>query len=309
MYKASVHLIRYCYADQASRDALYCSFPAAENLWRDALGGRPGKETGYNLHLAQAWAAGGIQFCYAEGTYDSKTAQGTWNWKLHDKQDTLVVAYRPVDEKGNMPATSASLGYTLESALLPWQNPQARHYMQISNKDDKVRIAHELGHVFGLLHEHQRSDRDVVIEYRPENIAGYAEALAAAINDNVPEAEARQKLRDDVSFCQKYNFRGSAYVKNADQPAPIMGDPTQGPLDFDFESLMIYPSDAQTDTAACRADISHCPIVRRAGTGTDGKPKFEYIAAKGKPSAKDAEFVRKHYAWRDEDLGQRRKRS
>ncbi|OAG07581.1 uncharacterized protein CC84DRAFT_1175361 [Paraphaeosphaeria sporulosa] len=309
MYKSSVHLIRYCYADQASKDALHCSWPAAENLWQDALGGKPSKETGYNLHFVQAWAAGETQFCYAEGTYDPKTAQGTWNWKLHNRQDALVVAYRPVDEKGNKPATSASLGYTPESALFPWQSRQARHYIQISDKDDEVRIAHELGHVLGLLHEHQRSDRDTVIEYRPENIAGYTEALAAAIKDKVPEAEARQKLRDDVPFCQKYNFRGSAYVKNADQPGPIIGDHAQGPLDFDFDSIMIYPSDAQTDTAACRADLAHCPIVRRAGTSSDGKSKFEYIAAKGKPSAKDVEFVRKHYAWREEEVSQRRKRS
>jgi hypothetical protein len=54
-----------------------------------------------------------------------------------------------------------------------------------------------------------------MIEFRPENIAGYAEALAAAIRDNVPEDEARQKLRDDTSFTQKYNFRGSAYVSKS----------------------------------------------------------------------------------------------
>lgn len=71
---------------------------------------------------------------------------------------------------------------------------------------------------------------------------------------------------------------------------------------------MIYPSDAQTDTTACRADISLCPIVRRAGQDQDGKAKFEYIAAKGKPSRLDAAFVRKHYAWRDEEVAMKRKR-
>lgn len=55
----------------------------------------------------------------------------------------------------------------------------------------------------------------MVIDYHPENIAGYADALAAAIKDNVPEAEARQRLRDDNNFCERYNFRGSAYVSKS----------------------------------------------------------------------------------------------
>ena len=110
------------------------------------MGGVPSAKTGYNLYFVQTMVDGLTQFCYAEGKYDPKTAQGTWNWKLHNRQDALVVAYRPVDEKGNKPATSASLGYTPENALYPWQSPQARHYMQISDKDDVPRMAHELGH-------------------------------------------------------------------------------------------------------------------------------------------------------------------
>jgi hypothetical protein len=145
-WKRSHYQIRYCFADQASKDALRCSLTDAFALWATALGGATGPATGYNLHFVQAFAQGEIQFCYTEGTYNAKTAQGTWNWKLHDRQDSLVVAYRPVDEHGNKPATSASLGYTPDSALFPWQSPQARHYMQISDAKDVPRISHELGH-------------------------------------------------------------------------------------------------------------------------------------------------------------------
>lgn len=60
---------------------------------------------------------------------------------------------------------------------------------------------------------------------------------------------------------------------------------------------MIYPSDALADTAACRADISKCPIVRRAGKDSSGNDKFEFIPAPSKPSAKDAEFIRALYPW------------
>lgn len=62
---------------------------------------------------------------------------------------------------------------------------------------------------------------------------------------------------------------------------------------------MMYPSDALTDTTACRNDIGKCPLVRRAGQDKDGRQRFEYIPGKYKPSRKDAEFIRKHYPWKE----------
>lgn len=66
--------------------------------------------------------------------------------------------------------------------------------------------------VFGLAHEHQRSDRDTFVVYRPENIIGYTQALKTAVADGVPEDDALRKLIDDSAFCLKYNFRGDAYI-------------------------------------------------------------------------------------------------
>ena len=77
-----------------------------------------------------------------------------------------------------------------------------------------------MGVVLGLVHEHQRTDRDEHILYRPENVQGYAEALKAAAGDGVSEEEAKEKLRDDHAFCMKYGFRGEAYVsKYTDRPS------------------------------------------------------------------------------------------
>ena len=57
-----------------------------------------------------------------------------------------MLAHRPVDEKGNKPATAASLGYTPEGAMMPWEGRQARHWLQVSEAEDEVKIAHEIGH-------------------------------------------------------------------------------------------------------------------------------------------------------------------
>lgn len=143
-------LIRYCYADPASKSALHCSWARALSLWSAALGGPPSAETGYNVHFMPSFVRSGNDFgeeyCYKEGTYNSRTGQGTWNWKLSNRQDMLVLAYRPVDEHGQKPATAASLGYTPEKAMMPWEGRQARHWLQVSDAEDEVKIAHELGH-------------------------------------------------------------------------------------------------------------------------------------------------------------------
>ena len=51
-----------------------------------------------------------------------------------------------MDEEGNKPVTAATLGYTPEEVMPPWEVKQARHNMQISEAEDEVKIAHELGH-------------------------------------------------------------------------------------------------------------------------------------------------------------------
>ena len=62
---------------------------------------------------------------------------------------------------------------------------------------------------------------------------------------------------------------------------------------------MMYPSDALTDTTACRNDIGNCPMARKAGLDASGNKKFEYMPAKHRPSARDVEFVRRYYPWHD----------
>lgn len=73
-------------------------------------------------------------------------------------------------------------------------------------------LLHELGHAFGLIHEHQRADRDDYIEFQEENISKKFLGLNFRVNFSHQEAE----LITPYDFLSIMHYRKNQFSKNGE---------------------------------------------------------------------------------------------
>jgi hypothetical protein len=92
-------------------------------------------------------------------------------------------------------------------------------------------LAHELGHVFGLVHEHQRPDRDTYIRYNPQNVVGFE----AAMQEAEKKGFTPRQPCDEPDVNRECGWApGAQYLKR-----PLAPD-NQTP--YDIDSIMHYDS-------------------------------------------------------------------
>ncbi|KAK4505332.1 hypothetical protein PRZ48_003295 [Zasmidium cellare] len=200
-------------------------------------------------------------------------------------KDALVISdeTRDGDEDYNLGPdcpTAATLGYQ----FIPEGRPTLpfRHRLRFCGyladnehrtKESAVRqMMHELGHVIGLAHEHQRPDRDEHIKFMCKRLWGYDEALEAAMKDEQGMMYDSEDESDDeetrvLKICN-YPYYAKAYFPQALDY--IRGDRFRGDEEeqiwknrqfsdkFDFDSIMIYSS---SDLAK---EEEKRPMVRRS---------------------------------------------
>ncbi|KAH6625703.1 hypothetical protein C7974DRAFT_414198 [Boeremia exigua] len=260
-----LRVIRYCYATKLYRDYLHCSkFNPALKLWADKLGHPASAQSGHAVAWEEANDGGAPgkrkrRYCYS--TYEHGKG-GTWNKNV--PIDTLAIFLDPTFD-----GARATTGYDAAST------DEGRHQMVLGVDSDPVEIAHELGHVLGMSHEHIRSDRDAHVLYTCTSVLGYADALSRAMATESLSAEAaHQRLCDDRAFAQKYDFAGSQFTKN---PHGRVHDEPGG---FDAKSIMLYDSDVFAGEGA--------PLVLLGG----GR-----IERNVEPSVGDVAWVKLWYPW------------
>ncbi|KAK4565637.1 hypothetical protein LTR86_003485 [Recurvomyces mirabilis] len=111
-------------------------------------------------------------------------------------------------------------------------------------------MVHEIGHAMGLLHEHQRPDRDHFVRFFCSSLKGYTEAEAMAGSPDhaedwkpgVTQAEKMKLICSDHDYAEKYLPAARQFLKL--DSASYGGD--KGIMFneqfFDYASIMIYCS-------------------------------------------------------------------
>ncbi|KAI9704277.1 MAG: hypothetical protein M1836_007138 [Candelina mexicana] len=139
------HLVRYCFKDVDTDRALNGLVVSAWNLWRNAG----------HINLLDIQKVGDCK-THINGYYPLRIVRNT----NHILRTSLGAKPGPDDRDGN------PVNY------LRFDSTNVRN---IGFQDNIINMAHELGHAFGLHHEHQRTDAHDHIRFVCENLEHYEE--------------------------------------------------------------------------------------------------------------------------------------
>ncbi|KAJ8107672.1 hypothetical protein OPT61_g8707 [Boeremia exigua] len=265
-----VRVVTYCYTNKVARDRLDCPHVAEGfKRWRDKLDSPPFKGT-TNL----VWEE------LNDGNRDRSKRKPVYCFdsnRMWDPTkvpgDTLWIAFDASGNRGGM----ASVGY---------DNSRPKNEDMVSHSatlfDQQLTKA-----VFGMIHEHQRHDRDDYVRYDCKKLDGYSTAIAQVrAEKKLNYEDAHKLLCEDEAFAESFGFSSYEYFKD---PAGLIHDEVSSP--FDVESLMMYGSDGFAPPQ-CETDMNACPLLKYGlfGNVPNKKLPMSRIDKPTHPSDGDAKF-------------------
>ncbi|KAJ4344621.1 uncharacterized protein N0V89_012365 [Didymosphaeria variabile] len=311
-------IIPYCFVDKRSYDKLNCKVRAAVRLWSDALGDfRDGiwgpenkhslaflpppnlpRSQNFNPYCCNYYTYGG------EGMKLDRMTELKCDWNTNDyPTDTLTIHWLD-DVKGEGGAI-ATLGYYHD--VPGEESVPGRHDIVISESANTHTIAHELGHVLGMAHEHQRWDRDDYVYFRCENVKGMKERVEYAhrlngVPNGIPIGEVWEFLCEKYAQATFWEAPSRAWIRGDGFKDIDEGKSLDGPDGFDYDSIMMYGSAQGVAVPYLSQVTMHtATLVKIKKNPTTGEKFIDrndwWLPIPTRVSQKDAAFVRRFYPW------------
>jgi hypothetical protein len=151
--------------------------------------------------------------------------------------------------------------------------------------------------VLGMVHEHQRWDRDDYIEFRCHNLRDMEKPVEELQKTGLTEGQAWEILCTNLDTAVQYNAPSAGYIKGdgLDRGTQPQLD---GPGGLDIDSIMMYSSDYDSYIKD-QVDLNSAVLVgfKKDSNGQKIPGSEFWIPESTKPSPLDASFVRKFYPW------------
>ncbi|KAG7286883.1 hypothetical protein NEMBOFW57_009201 [Staphylotrichum longicolle] len=261
----------------STRDILYDNLIAARELWRQAGLDDKGGSFQFNI-LADndPGCARALRSTHLLIIYAGENVR---------KMSSTVGVIQPLGEPGGTgPSLYLGPSMTLTDIL------------DIGMMNVVANYAHEMGHVWGLHHEHQNpkwwttpfsdTERDKIYfseaNFHCENLADFADHMVG-YSPTGPEAwrytNERNSLCRKHAYAERSKFAGGINYLPMDSEGMIDGDKSEP----DWDSIMLYPSNAGGRTVG---GVKQNVIT---------KPNGDLIQPNSKPSQQDVKGLKKMY--------------
>ncbi|KAI4934227.1 hypothetical protein J4E85_002083 [Alternaria conjuncta] len=281
LYIKGITLIPYCFPTEEHRKANVEKLEAAIRVWMTALGGGPSPGTNHKIIFSEyVDFSQNPRYCIDVNS----PAESKWN---------MAVPYKTVaiwKDDGVGKAAAASTVGMGDTPGKPWDLN-----MWIDVEASVTTVAHELGHVMGMMHEQQRSDRDRYIHYDCTKLTDYRTALARARESD--PSTTTDELCNDVTIADRYNFSGRSYTDTVLYGKSEDGWTLNPDSPYDADSIMHYHSYIMGNENCLNGNQAECPVARYRDS-TNHDLGYEMIPMWSRPSSWDVAWVKTQYGWR-----------
>ncbi|KAF2134724.1 hypothetical protein P153DRAFT_392045 [Dothidotthia symphoricarpi CBS 119687] len=297
-----VTVIHWCYYSQVEINAIGLMgnhVAKAWERWHQKIG-QASAESGHTLEF-RLWK----KMC----TLDPAPGGIHRTWRLEVPKRTVVVRLARELDGGAQSTT----GYIPEA----WNNREGRHKLEISpslfySPPEFIQsiLAHELGHIFGLWHEHQREDRDRYVHFECKNLNGYAE-VAQRISDQKPSFTMAEMCESwKLGRDPNWSFPAPSFsTQTSRESSNVMWWETF-PLQvthsekYDYDSIMHYASSQAMRPGNNGYDVKQAVLTKWKKPLDEGQSAPPVTAMNsfimrgtGVPSDRDYEAIKRLYPW------------